>query len=163
MDEALNRGIQTFHDLLQRSWVDVAACAAAATYDGMLNDWLQGNWELIVEATLSPRVHLEIYGEGADCNDRSSRVLFPGWIATHRVVCRPLDGVQTLDDVLNRVPIPAQQPLYFEEFVTMRDGWYYREPPFDFVLIETDGVERIVRRADVVFHLQEIQEIPDRG
>jgi len=156
MNDALNRGIQTFHQLIRRSWADVAACASAGTYDGQVSDWLQGNWELIVEASLPAGVHLEIYGDGADCNPRSSRVLFPDWIASHRVVCRPRNQVASLEDVLIHTMIDADRPLPFEEFVTMRERWYAREAPFDCVLIDDRGVERVLRLSDVEFELEPV-------
>lgn len=52
----------------------------------LLDDWLQANWEIIVEAPLN--VFLEPYGDGADCNGASSRVWEPAKLPTHKLMCR---------------------------------------------------------------------------
>jgi len=49
--------------------------------DNLLADWLQANWEIIVESRLQemqliPSL-LDVYGDGADCNGASSRVSLP--------------------------------------------------------------------------------------
>ncbi|MBA3406277.1 MAG: hypothetical protein H0U13_16605 [Gemmatimonadaceae bacterium] len=156
MNTDLNRGVRTFQRLLRLGWQDVSACAAAAAYDGILADWMQSNWEMIVEASLPPadQVRLEVYGDGADCNDRSSRVFLSESTATHRVVCVPRDNVVSAD-LLGNVPIAGDRKIILDEFVMMRDGWYYRDEPFDCILVEVADVERVIAAETVDFELDE--------
>jgi hypothetical protein len=53
------------------------------------NDFFQANWEILVESIICipGKEYLEVYGEGADCNENSSRVSFPHKMATHYISC----------------------------------------------------------------------------
>ena len=98
----------------------------------LLSDWLQANWEVIVEA----RLHdaglisgvLDVYGDGADCNGASSRVSLP-----------------------DKAPICAVHVapgFIFHSFGTLKDEWFVQEPPFDFVKGEDAGDGEVVIRFD---------------
>lgn len=156
--DGLNRGIRTFQRLIALAWPELSACAEAAPYQGMLEDWLQCNWEMVVEGSLPPGegIILEIYGDGADCNDPSSRVFRPEWLANHRVVCVARHDVPVLADLLGKRPIPPGTQLVFDELVTMRDGWYYRDAPFDCVLVDDGGTQRVIAADAVDFVLEKL-------
>jgi len=54
----------------------------------ILNDWLQFNWEVLVESLLCKSgKFLQPYGEGADCNSFSDRVRFPEMKSDYRITC----------------------------------------------------------------------------
>lgn len=121
-------------------------------------DWLQGNWELLVEAPLLQKsnIFLEIYGEGADCNDVSSRVCFPEATATHKISLQSKTE-DSVYDYLNECWIDLKkEEFFFEEFVCYKD-WYYIKPPFEFVLTyNSNRLESIVSIDDVSFLLTPI-------
>lgn len=81
---------------IYREFLSAAMPALAGTFDDDFNDidddWLQSNWEIIVEyyliKTTGNLVILEPYGNGADCNAHSSRVWMPSYVATHRIICK---------------------------------------------------------------------------
>ena len=84
-------------------------------------DWLQSNWERVVEASFDPsdKIFLEIYGEGGDCNASSSRVWNEKAIATHRVICMPINMSDGVVDVLSGKII--RQAIVFDGFCTVED------------------------------------------
>ena len=66
--------------MLETYWGSLQKLSKHDPTGSLKDDWMQANWELIVEGLLSDgRLVLEPYGEGADCNGASSRVLYPDW------------------------------------------------------------------------------------
>ncbi len=118
-----------------------------------MNDWKQANWELIVECNLyiGENVFLLPYGEGADYYGKSSRILRPKAIPTHSVNCV---GTKDIIDQLtgNSVLFP-KNGLPLECFVTIKDGWYFEIPPFDYALILMDNDQIVISLKDVKFIL----------
>ena len=98
---------------------------------------------------------MQVYGEGADCNVRSSRVYRPDAVATHTVVCLPRSGGTTIADSLtsNLVAV-STDGLQVEEFVSMEGKWYATKPPFDCVLVEQKGTSYVFKLEDVVFSVR---------
>ena len=92
--------VRNFQQFLEASWQSVET-ALPLTEEGehFRLDWLQSNWEILVEAVISPdgTSVLEFYGEGAECNGASSRVWKPDAEATHRICCVPKDGSEVTD------------------------------------------------------------------
>lgn len=121
-------------------------------------DWLQGNWELLVEAQagVPGRLVLEPYGDGADCYGTSSRVLYPDRCPTHRIVCRPREGKDIVDLLNRRALDPTKGDVVFDRFVCMRDDWYYESPPFDKILGTHCGTCVAIGYDDIRFELQSI-------
>ena len=101
----------------------------------LINDWLQANWELMVEAILFPKSdkYLEVYGEGADCNPNSSRVWKPEILPTHAIFCVPKFG-NSLFDLITKSSI--NQKLAFGNFVNWNGDDYQEKTPFNAILIE---------------------------
>ena len=119
-------------------------------------DWLQANWELIVEGGLLPkRVTLHPYGDGADCNGASSRVLYPERAETHRIVLEAKHG-HPLFDYLGKSKIDTtHKAIVFDRFVSVRaDGWYYECPPFTHILAEDNEARILISRKDVVARVE---------
>lgn len=146
--------VRSFARLLTLCWVEVATEAKQSSTGSYLQDWLQANWEMFVEAALPPGTFLEPYGEGADCNDQSSRVYRPEALPSHAIVCHPRSTKTEVIDQLAGTAVsvdPAGLPL--EEFVTMAGTWYERCPPFDCVLVEDALGPRVFRIEDVEFAL----------
>ena len=58
-------------------------------------------------------------------------------------------------DVLNKekVAVDKDSPLLFEQFVTMRDNFYYAEHPFDYALLKNGEKELVVKTAEILFYL----------
>jgi hypothetical protein len=156
----LRDALLSFADFLRRNWEHLGMKGNAwspGSVDGLWYDWAQANWELLLESVLQERigkrdVYLEPYGNGADCNDRSSRVWKPEAIPTHRLLCRPRDG-QTLGDLLTRQSVDTScKDVVFDQFASKTvDGWYRVGPPFDCVLGHLGEQEVLVPCAEVCF------------
>ncbi|MDB2438069.1 hypothetical protein N9W89_05095 [Hellea sp.] len=143
-----------FRDFIAKNWEFITALDAQDESDALLIDWLQANWEIIVEQQLkNPKIIFEFYGDGAD-NGRSSRIQQSEAIPTHEVVCLPKNGTGIFD-YLNKVEHNVDtNALVFDRFVTMRsDGWYYEEPPFDKGLCYANNKEVIVNLDEIKFQL----------
>ena len=146
--------VRSFARLLAGAWPEVVAASRMTEADNFVQDWLQANWEAVVEAGVGPGVFLEIYGEGADCNDRSSRVFRPEAAATHAVVCLPRPGEASITDRLTgRVVAVGIEGVPLEELVSLEGSWFVAAPPFDCVLVEGDDLSYVFKMSDVVFAL----------
>ncbi len=81
----IERAFPAFSNAVNRINEDIAI-------EELKNDWLQANWEILVEAVLCKSGEfLEVYGDGADCNGSSSRVCFSDALPTHKIICRTKD------------------------------------------------------------------------
>lgn len=120
-----------------------------------LNDWLQANWELLVESSACGiNEYLEVYGYGADCNGASSRVTFPDKPATHRVVCNAYFSNPIRDLLTGELISIANMQL--ECFASWNGAYYEMSPPFDHVLVSNDRRDRLLAVADVNFDIEAI-------
>jgi hypothetical protein len=151
--------VEAFRGLINAAWPHVARAQSLSAYDHVVGDWLQATWECVVEAALvrGTPVYLPSYGEGADCGD-DDRVFEPGAHPTHRILCVPRGG-GSLRDLLNDEAFDRPEGAELDELVTMVDGWYYRQPPFDCVLLEGDQ-RRVVRLSDVHCELRPVAPEP---
>ena len=89
LDDEITSSVLGFREFLNLSW-PVGKRLLASSSEETVGDWLQANWEILVEAPWRERMpggFLEPYGDGADCNGASSRVWLPDAIPTHRVIC----------------------------------------------------------------------------
>lgn len=146
--------VRGFARLLANAWPEVLAASRLTKAGSFVQDWLQANWEAVVEAGIGPGVFLEVYGEGADCNDRSSRVYRPEATPTHAVVCLSRPGEEgVIDRLSGRLIAVSSDGLPVEELVTLEGSWYTARPPFDCVLVERDGNSYVFRINEVAFSL----------
>lgn len=156
----LNNVMRGFARFLGASWD--AAWMIATTMDEVestefMSDWTQANWELLVESPFRQSVgfknaYLEPYGEGADCNDASSRVWNPQALPTHRIVCQASESTPMLDLLTNRLIDPTQGPVVFDHFaVQSQRGWHEQAPPFDCILGYQHDQEVLIRLNQVSF------------
>lgn len=146
--------LKVFSKFLVSSWEDLSKLLENDTTGSLKEDWLQANWELLVEGLAGEGVILEPYGDGADCNGASSRVLYPNRIPSHHIICKPLDG-HSIYDVLNEQRLDIQQAIIFDRFVSLgNDGWYYESPPFDKILAGYNGKDVVLDFNAVDFQLK---------
>lgn len=162
--EVLDRAMSTFMALLRSSLPSVrgALVDTAGWDESVLFDWTQANWEMIVEAALSRdgSIILDVYGDGADCNDGSSRVWQPSKLPTHSVACVPRNSLAK-DQLTGRTVRFPTGGLALSEFVTMDDesGWYHAGPPFDCVLFDLDGERVVIEVSHLSFTLLRVEPL----
>jgi hypothetical protein len=158
MKSSIDEGVRGFARFLSASWDEVVRSAdALECFDarGFMSDWLQANWELLVEVpffeSMRPRnAYLEPYGEGAECNDPSSRVWNPDALSTHRIVCLGAEDATLVDLLTGRAIDPTRGPLVFDHLASRsRAGWHEEAPPFDCVLGYQGDSEVLIRLDDV--------------
>jgi len=150
MTKSIDELLENFAGFLDQSWDNIASISGSDQTGTLKDDWLQANWELIVEGMLGDiSIFLTPYGDGADCNGASSRVLFPSKVETHIVVVTPQKG-KTIYDHLNKEALDtSSEGIVFDKFVCMDDdGWYYEHPPFNFIYGEHLGKWVVVSRND---------------
>lgn len=149
--EPIDNLVRTFARLLSAVWTDISAISQKSGTGSYLQDWLQANWEMIVEAGLLPGTFLEVYGEGADCNNGSSRVYRPDALATHAVYCVANSSVIELLTGREVHLGGGGRPL--EELVAVEGTWYARKSPFNCALIEFGGEPCVLELDRVTFCL----------
>lgn len=105
-----------------------------------LINWMQANWEMIVEASIPPQhgVYLEHYGIGADCNGNSCRVWYPEAVSNFQAICVPKSKTKVIE-VISGQELFEKDEYVFDEFCTIKDNWFEQSPPFDHVKIQTKG------------------------
>lgn len=149
-----NTAVRLFQSFLLESWDSAQKFLGEQEETvGLLDDWLQANWELLVEAAVcvGPGQFLEFYGEGADCNGASGRVWMPDAVATHRICCVAKDGAAVLD-VLTAEPI-AMNRWAFGQLVNWDGEKYGQGKPFDHVLLDSEDGIAVVPCADIAFEV----------
>jgi len=150
----VNETTSRFIRLLCNSWSSIEEIENADSTGSFRLDWLQATWELAVEGMLRQHVEgtffLEPYGDGADANGASSRILEPTGLPTHRINCVPTASKNAID-VLNNVGVEfSETGMPCDRFVTLGDdGWYYERPPFDMVLVDQGEGEMVFKLSDL--------------
>lgn len=127
--------VEAFRQILCACWPAIQRLAETDTTGSFKEDWLQANWERVVECSVPPSlgVVLEPYGEGADCNVRSSRVWKPTAIANSAISIRCL-GNEAVTNALDGQVLEGD--LILGEFCTLVNGWPSVQKPFDYVTLE---------------------------
>ena len=156
--------VRNFQQFLEASWQSVESMLPSTEEGGedLRLDWLQANWEILVEAVIQPdgTSFIEFYGEGAECNGASSRVWKPHAEATHRICCVPKDGSEVTALVTGGSIKP--QDLDFFCFGHWDGKWYVTHPPFNAVVLSgRKGIEFTVRLEDVRFEIQALDPYTD--
>ncbi len=162
---SVNNILKKFVNLLLAYWKTIESLSKKDTTESFQIDWLQANWELIVEHFVFPTDYfanrfLVPYGDGADCNGMSSRVWEPDAVMSHGLVCKSINN-NLIQDFLNKQKLDTSvEPVVFDRFVSMKDGWYYEQPPFDKILGEYKDEEVVIAFSDVDVNLQNINNYP---
>lgn len=148
-----NKIILFFRDFLNSSWTTISKYNTFQKADQFIEDWMQANWEMMVEACLctAPNEFLEVYGNGADCNEDSSRVWMPKALPTHRITCRSKQESVVLDELSNESIDPSSK--IFNRFVSWNGKHYEDKEPFGFVLIEDLKQEYVVSVKSITFSI----------
>lgn len=147
----INTRLNVFRKFLNNSWQIMQPLFDADKTGSLQIDWLQANWEMIVEgAFLVNEFALEPYGDGADCNGASSRVLYPDRLPTHKITVAGSNG-GAVYDILNKQTLNTLvEPIFFDRFVSFGpENWYLEKPKFDYILGEYFGTTVVVLWADV--------------
>lgn len=157
-DKDLEYRITKFREILNLVWSSLTEIQLTDQTGSFCEDWLQANWELVVEGVLAhERVTLEVYGDGADCNRVGSRVLYPEKLATHRVICIPKYDAGVVEKISQRVLHRTNALLVFDRFVTFsNERGPVEEPPFDQVLCYSQDQAIVLDVKDVSFMVVEI-------
>jgi hypothetical protein len=156
-----DRIVREFQKFLCQSWGSVERFLQEETTDAedLRLDWLQVNWEILVEAALckTPYEILEVYGDGADCNGASSRVWLPDEMPTHKIGCSSPEGSRVFD-VLSSTSIELHK-FEFGQFVAWDGKYYSFDVPFDHLIIERGNELAIVNATEISFNLEPISDI----
>lgn len=153
----IDKAIRIFSDFLNNSWTIIFPLLTDRSYttnESSKSDWLQSNWEILVERkVLQLDEYLIEYGDGADFYGLSCRITDIESSPTHFV--RVL--VQNGKDMLNELDIENSE-YTFERLVGFRNGFYNDVPPFDFVLAQDEdiGIERVFLLEQIKFKLEAI-------
>lgn len=156
----IDKAIKIFVDFLNSSWTIVYQLLLNRDYtsnEDSINDWLQANWELLVERkVLKVNEYLEVYGEGADYNGISSRITGSEALPNFKVIVKTKNGNSILD-VLNNEQVRFEN-VTFNKIVGFKSGFYTLEPEFKYVLITDDNLEleRVVAISDIEFELEKL-------
>jgi hypothetical protein len=142
MNLDITQGVRAFRDTLSASWPIVKLLSMNDLTGSFLDDWMQGNWERIVECSISPslKVVLEPYGEGADCNIKSSRVWNPHLLPNGAVYARYI-GNDILINAVDGNEVTGSMKLGY--FCTIRDEWPVIDSPFDYLVLEGENTVAI--------------------
>lgn len=156
----LNMAIRYFAKFINESWDSVIPLLenrSYATNESSIADWLQANWEILVERkVLKVNQYLDVYAEGADLNGSSSRITDLDALPNYIVKVQSRLGGEILDFLNNDKILITDAD--FLELVSFKDGFYRKEPKFEFVLLQDDiGIERVVLIEEVKFELQKIK------
>lgn len=152
--------IRTFVGFLNSSWIIVSQLLLNRDYtsnEDSINDWLQANWELLVERKiLKVNEYLEVYGDGGDYNGASSRITDPDALPNFKVIVKTKNSNSILD-ILNNEQVRFEKAI-FDKIVGFKNGFYTLEPEFKYVLITDDnlGLERVIAIDDIEFELEKL-------
>lgn len=161
----LDKALLTYRKMLDSIATDVDGIDAMTPHGSYRLDWLQANWEMLIEGAVSMHpdygmqaVFLQIYGEGADYHGSSSRLLEPNATLTHHVRCYPRHGESIQDKLTDQARESPQEGFFFGEFVSWDGSWFYRQPPFDHVLVRSDDGEAVFPCDGLRFDLHKLWE-----
>lgn len=156
MASSTNEVILFFRDFLESNLKRVRDSVGQE----LLDDWLQTNWEILVESKLCTNrtEFLEIYGDGADCNERSSRVWNPNAKAMWQIGI--LLNYPALDEFTgSMIPVKksADKHLIFERFVSWNGEVYAEDMRLEFLIASRDKNEYLLKVTDIEFEVVPIR------
>ena len=139
MEIDVTDAVEAFHEILTNGWPVLKRLAGEDTTGSYLDDWMEANWEMVIEASIPPSegVVIEPYASGADCNIPSSRVWQPDRIPNTPVYVR-YTGNEPLVNTVDGLEVGGIMRL--SSFCTIEDGWPKVGSPFDFALLDSTDV-----------------------
>lgn len=139
-EKRLEVAIEAFRRLLRDSWVAVNQVAddhAEGERSEFLANWMQANWEFLVESHVfwgDKKCTLDPYGDGAETGTPGSRIQGTDTEPTHAVAIRNR-GSEPLFDALTGNSISQSDEIVFDRFAaSSKDGWFIEAPPFNWAV-----------------------------
>lgn len=149
----IDQTIRLFGKFIESNWDYFQNCINISRKESLLSDLLQANWEILVESALcESNKYLDIYGDGADCNENSSRVFMPQVLPTYEIYCQEIEGRPAVD-LLSGSEIEVKDKV-FSKFVSWEGKQYSDAPPLKYVLLESDKDQFLVPLENVKFNLR---------
>ena len=128
----VNEQILLFRKFLLDSWEDLGFLMANHDWEGdsnFIDDWLQVNWEFLVERQLLKNLG---YLNHFDMLFKRERVTNKNKKITHLICCGPKEGHVLIDDQSGK-PLPTNCLLIFHCFYKKMGRSHGLYPPFDSV------------------------------
>lgn len=146
----INEPVILFKNVIECSWESVNKISQSNDIKSYKDDWIQSNWEMIVEAYCSreSNIFIRIYGSGADCNIGSSRVWMPNATENAVVKMRRKDGHDFINLIDNSNIGDELELDYFVNWTS----WYSERVPFNAALVNCEQ-QCVVEIDDVDFYL----------
>ncbi len=149
--------VQKFLSVAQLCWGDLVELSDGEVDELMVSNWMQTQWELLVEQPLNTRGHecnLLVYGGGADTD--TSRVFPRDPVETHAICCRPRNGNFLADCVEARELEFPEDGWAVDEFLSVQGASFQAGPPFNAVklLVASNGRPHA---APLIFRLDQIE------
>lgn len=157
METNITNTINHFIEFLNINWDDLNNKIKGIEYKDewqkrdLLCDWLQFNWELLVESFICKNdEYLISYGTGAECNKGSDRVRFPKKKVSHKIICKSKTNTLPKDYLSNNLMLPEDKEFY--KFVSYNGDFYSDSAPFDFTLMQDDlGEYYLFKNEEIIF------------
>lgn len=143
--------LNKFREFLALTWPLIEEMEKDAPYSGFSDNFLQANWEMIVESSIPPlnnkAVLLDFYASGAEGfapKELKGFELFDkvtrSWIEpTHAVMAKPKNKSSSLPCLYSKKEVPfPKRGLVFSEFGSIQNSYFKQAPPFDCVCLEHD-------------------------
>jgi hypothetical protein len=150
--------IISFRDFISNSWENIKLFYENLDEEEkeiFLNDWLQANWEILVERSIcETNEFLEVYGYGADCNGQSSRVIYPEILPTHKITCKVKNNELVKDFMTDK--LIQIENVDFMGFVNFKNKYFEIAPPFDFILLSSDK-DIVLSISDIEFYFEKME------
>lgn len=149
--------VQKFLSVAQLCWGDLVELGDGEIDDQMVSNWMQSQWELLVEQPLNSRGHdcnLLVYGGGAETE--TSRVFPRDPVETHAVCCRPRNGNFLADCLEERRLEFPDDGWAIDEFLSIHGTDYRSAPPFNAVkLLEASNGRP--HSSPLIFRLEQLE------
>lgn len=134
--------MRKFLSVAQLCWDDLVELGNGEIDEVLLSNWMQSQWELLVEQPLNSHGHecsLLVYGGGADTD--TSRVFPRDPVETHAICCRPRSGSVLVDCVERRQLVFPRDGWAVDEFLSVEGLELRAGPPFNAVklLVASNG------------------------
>lgn len=135
--------ILNFSLFLDKTWKMVQLFIDEDDINNYYEDWLQANWEILVEAKIcKPNEFLQLYCNGADCYGEYSRVTYFDKVPTQKVI--GLLVKKPTYDFYNHEQISELTNYTFHCFINVENDIGKNTPPFEYVEFEHDTLDKIV-------------------
>lgn len=156
MIKDITKHIINFRDFLNACWPFLDELMLNHDWDSdgdFIDDWLQMNWELLVEREL-------LEGQGFltqfSVTHLSDRIIRPEAVANYTVIAK---SERIVTDLKRKIIVPFDKGLRLYSFSTFKNRGYGLYPPFDLAELVLDSKKElfIVPIKDLNFYLKSIK------